>query len=267
MIKTIIAVLAVCAAAYLYLLYVENHTIFYPMKAMGLAPSDGGLGYEDVFFYTKDNKRLNGWFIPSPAGARGTLVFCHGNAGNISHRLEIIKIFNRTGLNVFIFDYRGYGRSEGRPSERGIYLDAEAAYEYILSRADVDKGSIIIYGESLGCAACIDVSAKVRPRAVILEGGFSNAKDIARESFPLLPQQLVFFKFDNISKIKQINSPILVIHSMDDEIVPFANGQRLYEAANKPKRFYKIRGGHNECVITYKEAFEKEVRSFLDEIY
>ena len=136
----------------LFARWFEWSNIYFPYKFVEANPKDIGLSYEDVYFETSDGAKLNGWFIPAKAPPRATVIFCHGNAGNISHRLDIIRMLNSLGLNIFIFDYRGYGRSRGWPTEKGTYLDLEAAHEYVLNRDDIDKEKIIVYGKSLGGA-------------------------------------------------------------------------------------------------------------------
>jgi pimeloyl-ACP methyl ester carboxylesterase len=169
-----------------YLRYFERKGIYYSTREIISSPANIGLKYEDAYFNTNDNFRLNGWFIPAE-NSRGTLLFCHGNAGNISHRVEIIEIFNKLNLNVFIFDYRGYGRSQGIPTEEGLYQDAEAAYKYLLSHKDVDKEKIIFYGESLGANVAIDLASKVKSAALIFQGAFTSAYDMGKKLFPYLP--------------------------------------------------------------------------------
>ena len=240
--------------------YLERRSIYYPARKLESTPAAVGLDYEDVFFEASDGIRLNGWFIPA-RGAEALLLFCHGNAGNISHRLEIIEIFNKIGLNVFIFDYRGYGKSEGRPSEKGTYLDAMAAYDYLISR---QTHPIVIYGKSLGAVIAVDLAQKVKAAALIIESAFTSTLDMASEIYPFLPVRfMVRMKYGALSKIKNIDVPKLIIHSKDDEIIPFRHGQRLFEAANEPKEFYQMRGGHNEATLMAPDEFGSKIEAFL----
>ena len=246
-----------------YLKYFERKGIYHPSKEIELTPIDIGLKYNDVFFNTDDGLKLNGWFIPVE-NPRGTLLFCHGNAGNISHRIEIIKVFNKLDLNVFIFDYRGYGRSQGNPTEDGLYRDALAAYKYLLSRKNIDKDSIVIYGKSIGANVCIDLASKVKAGVLISESGFSSAYDMARKLFPYFPvKRIITIKYDALTKIKNIPIPKLIIHSKDDEIVPFELGKKLFEAASPPKEFYQIQGGHNEAFFIAREEYTVRIDNFL----
>ena len=246
-----------------YLKYFEKKGIYYPTKKIEFTPINAGLKYEDVFFNTDDGLKLNGWFIPQE-DPRATLLFCHGNAGNISHRIEIIKIFNKLKLNVFIFDYRGYGRSQGSPSEGGLYRDAQAAYKYLLSREDINKDAIVIYGKSIGANVAIDLASKVKPACLISESGFSSAYDMGRKLFPYLPiKWIITIKYDALTKIKDIPIPKLIIHSQDDEIIPFRLGERLFEAATQPKEFYQMQGGHNEAIFMAQEEYSVKINDFL----
>ena len=247
-----------------YLRYFEKKSIYYPSKDILYNPQDAGLKYEDIFFDTEDNLRLNGWFIPAK-NPRGTLLFCHGNAGNISHRVEIVEIFNKLNLNVFIFDYRGYGRSLGSPSEQGLYRDAQAAYQYLLSRNDIQKDKIVVYGKSIGANVAINLASKVNAACLISESGFTSAYDMGKKLFPYLPVKwIITTKFDAIEKIKNIKIPKLIIHSRDDEIVPFKLARRLFEAAPEPKEFYQMHGTHNEAIFISKQEYSLRLNSFLD---
>lgn len=267
MLRQIITIILVCAFfVFAYLKYFEKKGIYYPLRKIEITPSDYGLKYEDIFFESAPGVKLNGWFVPAN-GAQGTLLFCHGNAGNISHRIEIINIFRRLNLNVFIFDYRGYGRSKGSPSEAGLYQDAQAAFEYLLSRKDVDRENIVVYGKSIGANVAIDLVSKVSAKALISEGAFTSARDMGKKLFPYLPVKWVItVKYDALAKIKDISIPKLIIHSRDDEIVPFALGEELFEAAPQPKEFYQMRGGHNEAIFMAGEEFSARVGAFLGKL-
>ncbi|MBL7081131.1 MAG: alpha/beta hydrolase [Candidatus Omnitrophica bacterium] len=246
-----------------YLRHFEAKGIYYPIKEIELTPSNTGLKYEDVFFDTDDNLKLNGWFIPAE-NPRGTLLFCHGNAGNISHRIEIIKIFNKLNLNVFIFDYRGYGRSQGSPTEAGLYRDAQAAYKYLLTRKDINKDTIVIYGKSIGANVAVDLVSKVKAAALISESGFSSAYDMGKKLFPYLPVKwIITIKYDALTKIRNISIPKLIIHSKNDEVIPFKLGEKLFEAALEPKEFYQMQGSHNEAVFMAKEEYSVKINNFL----
>ena len=250
---------------FVYLKYYEKKGIYFPEKEIVFTPMDLGLKYEDIYFETEDNLTLNGWFISAEA-PRGTLIFCHGNAGNISHRFEVIDIFHKLNLNVFIFDYRGYGRSQGIPSEDGLYKDAQAAYQYLLSQRDINKQTIVIYGKSIGANVAIDLASRVQAAALISDGGFTSACDMGKRLFPYLPiKWIITIKYDALSKINNITIPKLIIHSRDDEIVPFRLGRKLFEAAAVPKVFYEMEGTHNEAIFMARDEYSSKINDFLNQ--
>jgi hypothetical protein len=246
----ILAVPAVMMAGLFALVrYVESVSVFFPSRGLGLSPSVMGLAFEDVYFKTRDNVTLNGWFLKNPQ-ALSTIIFAHGNAGNMSDRLFRIKFFYDLGLNVFIFDYRGYGKSEGRPSEAGIYLDAQSAYDYLQSRRDVNMKNIILYGASIGGAVVIDLATHRNAALLVVESSITNAQDMTKIFYPFVPSFFLSLKFDSVNKVRTLSVPKLFIHGPDDEIVPYWVGQKLFEAASGPKEFLKIHGGHNDGSIT-----------------
>ncbi len=245
--------------------YIERHSIYFPMKDVISNPASAGLAYEEVYFDTPDNKRLNGWYIAN-SKAKFTIIFCHGNAGNISHRLGKILIFYNLGLNIFIFDYRGYGKSEGTPSESGLYEDADAAYNYLTGKRRISKDSVILYGESIGGAVAIDLARNKDIGALITEETFTSIKDMSGIAYPFLPYFIFSSRFDALSKIKNVGCPKLIIHSIDDEIVPFRLGEKLFDAARPPKKFLKLRGGHNTAFLESEEQFKESIKSFLSDL-
>ncbi len=242
----------------------QSSMIFYPYTRLQQTPMDWGLQYEDVNLTTSDGIQLHGWFIPH-SGSSKVLLFFHGNAGNISHRGASIAIFHRLGLNVFIIDYRGYGRSQGEPGEAGLYSDADAAWQYLTRIRGVDKDNIIIFGRSLGGAVATHLASDVQPAALILESTFSSARDMASTLFPLIYRLLVLrYRFDSIARIKKISSPLLLVHSPDDEIIPFKVGEKLYQAANEPKRMFRLTGDHNGGFLRSQPAYEQALQAFIN---
>ena len=247
----------------LYLKYYEKKGIYFPIRKIHLTPKEIGLEFEDVYFSSPDGIKLNGWYIPAKE-ARATVIFCHGNAGNICHRIDVIYLFYKLGLDVFIFDYRGYGRSQGNPSEEGLYLDAQSAYKYLIDKRNLNEESIVVYGKSIGANVAVELCSKVRPAALISESAFTSAAEMGKKLFPLLPiKWFITIKYDALSKIKKINAPKLIIHSEDDEIIPFQHGRRLFEIAPEPKEFYKMHGGHNDAIFLVREDFVKRIDAFL----
>ena len=246
-----------------YLFISQSHYVYYPERALFAEPDSIGLTFENVSFETTDRVKLSGWFVPGES-ARGVILFCHGNAGNISHRLESIEIFNRLGLDVFIFDYRGYGQSEGRPNEMGTYRDAEAAWRYLVEERQVKPKEIIVFGRSLGGAVAAWVAQSQQPGALILESTFTSLPDVAATIYPYLPVRwLLRFKYKTAGYLSEVNCPVLIVHSRDDEIMPFSQGKRLFEMAPEPKRFLEITGTHNEGFITSGKVYKEGLRAFV----
>lgn len=243
--------------------FLQPGMLFYPYKQLDGLPSDWGIAYENVELVTADNVRIHGWYIPNKSSNR-VLLFFHGNGGNISHRGDSLKIFHQLGLNVLIIDYRGYGLSEGELSEKGIYKDAMSSWHFLLDRG-FKESDIIIFGRSLGGAVATQLATKVKPAALILESTFSSVRDMASRVMPLI-SSLVYlrFSFNSESKVKNISVPLLVMHSPDDEIIPFKLGQKVFAAANGPKYFYELSGGHNEGFIESMPGYQKMLKTFIE---
>jgi hypothetical protein len=243
----------------------ENSLIFFPDKRIEATPHNLDLAYEEISFMTQDGVRLNGWWIPG-TGSPFTLLWFHGNGGNFSYRLDNIKRrHDLLGTSVFIFDYRGYGRSEGRASEEGTYRDGEAAIRYLHSRSDVDPTRIAFLGESLGSAVAVEMATRYVCAALILESPFLSIAEMAKVTLPFLPiGSLLQTRYDTLSKIGQVRAPLLIVHGDNDEIVPFRHGQRLFEVANEPKEFYRIKGAHhNDLYLVGGTAYLETLNRFL----
>ena len=250
----------------LFMYFQQSQMIFYPMHDMRQTSVDWGLEYEDIAFQTSDGVLLNGWYIPHKS-SKQVLLFFHGNAGNISHRRESVEIFHRLGLNVFIIDYRGYGKSQGKPDERGLYLDASAAWHYLSKERGYTADNILIFGRSLGGAVAADLASRVPARGLLLESTFSSAKDFSRLVFPLLSHLLLMrYDFNSAMKVSKVDYPVLVLHSSDDEIMPFPLGKKVYQSANQPKRFVEMKGDHNYGFVLSQPGYEKAIGDWLDEI-
>jgi hypothetical protein len=238
--------------------------IYFPLSEIDYTPDMAGLAYEDVYFKTEDNVELNGWYIPVE-GAKNTLLFFHGNGGNISHRLDSLKIFNELGLSVFIIDYRGYGQSQGTTSEQGTYRDAEAAWRYLTESRDIADKDIIVFGRSMGGAVATWLSNQYTPSLLILESTFTSVADMAKHYYPYLPTTLLArIKYASIDRIDAIQCPILFSHSQSDEIVPFELGVQLFEQAQEPKMFLQLKGGHNDGFIVTGRSYVNGIKEFLD---
>jgi pimeloyl-ACP methyl ester carboxylesterase len=193
-----------------------------------------------------------------------TVLFFHGNAGNISHRFEKFRVFRDLGVDTFSIDYRGYGRSEGQPNEEGTYRDALAAYEYLTQQRHILPRSLLVYGESLGAAVAADLASKVDVRGLVLEEGFTSVADVGQGMFPFLPVRwLVRNKYDTLSKLPRINVPLLILHSRDDEFFNMRHAERLLAAANEPKQLVELRGGHNDAFLTSATIYHDALRKFF----
>jgi len=263
MLKTALYLIIFIFLSLIYVRLLERKIIYYPSKIIEFKPSEVGLAYEDVFLKAQDGIELHGWFVPAP-NPYATVLYFHGNAGNISHRVEIAKMFNEKKMNFFIIDYRGFGRSKGSPNEKGTYLDGLAAYNYLVNVKGILPEKIVLYGKSLGAAVAIDVATKVKAGAFICESGFTSTQDMARGIYKFFPLWLfVGQKYDSLGKIEQVNIPTLIIHSQNDEIVPFSHGKRLFEKAREPKELYVMRGGHNDAFYIYSEECMQRIDDFL----
>ena len=258
MVFTVLAILCFVA----YVRYLESMTVFHPTRKIAATPAQLGLQFEDIFFRTKDKILLNGWFVPHHH-ARMTVLYLHGNAGNIGDRLDKISNFYDMGVNLFIIDYRGYGKSQGKPSEHGVYDDAVAAFDYLSTRDDLNPDMICVYGASLGGVVAVDLATKKKIRGLIIDSSFSSAADMGKTIFPFVPSFLLQTKMDSISKIQMITVPKLFIHSREDQVVPFRLGKKLFDAAPAPKEFLEVKGGHNDYHVFSQDIWEKSLRSFL----
>ena len=245
----------------------QSSLIYYPNIAgrdLSATPQHIGLAFEDVELVTEDKIALHGWFIPSD-NARGTLLFFHGNAGNISHRLDSIAIFNRMHLNVFIFDYRGYGQSQGRVTEAGTYRDAEAAWSYLTESRGIDASEIVVFGRSLGSSIAAWLASRRRPAALILESSFSSVPSMAQRLYPFLPVKwLATFSYNTRQYVSNLACPLLMVHSKNDEIIPYAEGRLVFDAAPADKQFLDIRGGHNDGFIVSGQNYIDGLSAFVD---
>ncbi|MBT8437576.1 MAG: alpha/beta hydrolase [Gammaproteobacteria bacterium] len=251
-----------------FIYFRQSSLIYYPNmpgRTLEVTPEAIGLAYQDVEFLTEDAIKLHGWFVPNES-AKGTLLFFHGNAGNISHRLESINLFHKLGLNVFIIDYRGYGQSEGKVSEKGTYRDAEAAWKYLVETRGISTNEIIIFGRSLGASIATWLASKHTPAALIIESGFASVPSMAKRLYPFLPVRwLAVFSYDTKQYVKNISCPVLIAHSRNDDIIPFAEGLEIFDAAPEAKQFLEMRGGHNDGFMVSGLAYIEGLKSFIHE--
>lgn len=243
----------------------ERWFIFFPEKSVEVTPTNVGLSFEDLYISTSDGTRINGWYVPFP-GAEVTLLWFHGNAGNLGNRVDHLRDLHRAlGVNVLMIDYREYGRSEGQVTEEGTYQDALAAYEYLVKRPDVDPLRIVVYGQSLGSAVAVDLAVNRRLSGLILEAPFTSIRAMAAFHYPWLPfGGFLSTRYDSLDKIGKVHIPLLILHGDQDEIVPYGQGKMLYEAAGSPKRLYTISGaGHNDVYIIGGAGYFRAMREFI----
>ncbi len=267
MVSMLIYIAGVLFIAYLgwaVMLYIMQPKFLYgPVREVAYTPGELGLVFEDAAFKSSDGLRLSGWYMPVES-SEFTVLFCHGNGGNIAHRLDSINIFHDLGLNCFIFDYRGYGNSEGAPGEEGTYLDAGAAYKWLREEKKISPDNIIIFGRSLGGSIAAQLASKVKARALVVESAFTSYADIGKKFYPYMPVRwFARFSYRTIDYIKNVDCPVMLIYSRNDDIVPFEFGPELYEAANEPKEFVEILGSHNDGFLVSGEIYKKAWTKWL----
>ena len=263
--KLIIYIVVSLGLVFFYVKYLEAKSVFFPSKGLQASPGDISLTFQDVYLNTKDGVQIHGWFLPHQE-AKYTLLFCHGNGGNLSGRLDKILVLRQAKVNIFIIDYRGYGLSSGKPTEKGVYLDAKAGYDYLISKKNIKPEQIVLYGESLGACVVIDLASRKKVRGLIAEGVFSSGQDIGKVFYPYVPKFILPNVFDSLGKINKIKIPKLFLHSAGDEVVPIKLGKKLYQAAPEPKYFVEIPGGHNSIYFDSKDKYLVSIITFLDKL-
>lgn len=249
------------------LVYLSQSRLIYfpePGREIVITPDQIGLAYESVEIATGNNETLHAWYVPAPE-AKATILFFHGNAGNISHRMDYLPMFHRLGYNTLIFDYQGYGQSSGSPSELGTYQDASATWQYLTDVKNIAPAEIILFGESLGGAIAAWLAAKKSPGLLVLASAFTSVPDMAEKIYPFLPVRLIArFDYNTLASLQSITSPVFVAHSPQDELVPFEHGQRLFQTAAEPKQFLTLQGGHNNGFIFMRESWVNALGAFVD---
>ena len=241
----------------------EDKMIYYPERAYTERPERLKLPFEDVSLQASDGVRLHAWWIGDPRHKR-TVLFLHGNAGNIGDRLDRVKTLGDVPVRFFLLDYRGYGESEGKPSEEGLYQDAEAAYAYLREKRGIPSEDIVLFGESLGTAVAVDLAVKTPVAGVALESGFTSVRDMASVAFPWIPKAFVSDQFNSLAKISGLRAPVLIVHGRRDEIVPFEMGRRLFDAAPEPREFLEVpAAGHNDVYVVGGEKYRATISGFL----
>lgn len=269
LVRLLVTLLIAYGAMVLFAWVMQPRLLFLPGvpgRDLAATPELVGLGYRDVELRTADGETLHAWWLPHER-PRATVLFLHGNAGNISHRLESLEVFHQLGLQVLILDYRGYGRSTGKPSEAGLYRDAQAGWEWLTRERGVEGRNIILFGRSLGGAVAAELATRVDAAALIVESVFTSVPDIGAELYWWLPVRwLSRLQFDTADAIRNTELPVLVVHSRDDEIIPFAHGKRLHDIAGERGTLLEIRGGHNTGFIDSGERYRNGLDRFIDRV-
>jgi uncharacterized protein len=263
--KALIELVVTCLLIVLMLRWFEHSQVYHPDQVLTATGAELDRPFEDVRFWAGDGVELSGWFFPASKDshrAHLAVLLCHGNAGNISHRLDTCAALLATGVNVFVFDYRGYGRSQGRPSEEGTYRDAQAAYQW-LRQMRFAGTNIIVFGESLGGAVAAELATREPVGGLVLQSTFTSIPDMGAELFPWLPVRwLATIRYDTHSKLPSLHVPVLVMHSPTDELVRFHHAKANFAAANEPKLFWELRGDHNDPLAD-AEHFNAGLEKFL----
>lgn len=264
------SVLCILLVAYaglaLYVYFFQERLVYFPelpSRRVDATPASVDLAFETVVLATEDGETLAGWFIPAPSPS-GTVLYLHGNGGNIGHRVEIIRDFHDLGLNVLIFDYRGYGESSGSPGEQGTYRDAMSAWRHLTETRHIPAASIVFFGESLGGAVAAWLAERHPPGALVLYATFTSVADMARTLYPILPvRPIVRLVYDTRAALARVASPVLIMHSSEDEIVPYSQGETLYATAPGRKELVTLRGGHNDALFVSRDRYRRALGDFL----
>lgn len=248
------------------LFFGQDLLVYHPRSHVARTPDAAGLAYVDVVLETDDGERLGAWYVKTPR-PRGTVLFCHGNGGNIGHRVSTLEVLTGLGLDVLIFDYRGFGTSTGTPSEAGLYADARAAWVHLTQVLGVDPDTIVIMGRSLGGGVATQLAAEVEAAALVVESSFTSAVALGQQTYWFVPVSfLARNRFESIDRIADVGEPVLVAHSEADEMIPYGHGRALFDAARAPKHFLELRGGHNDAHVTTGAAYRDGLAAFLDPI-
>lgn len=254
-------------AAVMYVM--QTRIVFAPTAMYHQTPESAGLAFDDITLKTPDDISIRGWYVKATS-PRAVVLFCHGNAGNIADRIEMLSLLTSIDLDVFMFDYRGYGESGGKPSEKGAYTDAETAWKWLVEERGVPEDNLVIMGRSLGGPIAAWLAVKHPPKALILESTFTSIIDMGRRHYPWLPVLLLSrYRLPTIDYVKKNTRPLLIIHSVVDDLVPYEFGRALFEAAREPKRFLDITGRHNDGYLqsetVYTEGIDDFIREFVEQ--
>ena len=262
----LLAVAAGMLIVVVFLRVVENGLIYFPPRyPVGFPPPQSLQDeVEDVWLLTADGVKINAFYHHNPS-AKQVLLWFHGNAENIGYGLPQLRALATIGVNILAVDYRGYGKSEGKPDEKGVYQDADAAYEYLIQQRHFQPEDIFIYGHSLGGAVAVNLASRRPCGGLIIQSSFTNARAMARRMLMIpLIEYAVISRFDSLQSIRHVHAPILIVHGTRDEVVPFKMGQLLFAAAPEPKRFYPIENaGHNDVMEIGGRSYLASLKQFI----
>ncbi len=244
-----------------------NSLLYVPSREIVRQPAELGSSARDLSIETEDEECLHGWWIRAPAPSRGHVLFCHGNAGNIGDRVEHAGLLANAGFDVLLFDYRGYGRSSGRPSEEGTYRDARAARRALLLQEEVDESGVLYLGESLGGAVALALALEAPPGGLVLQSTFTSVRDVGRVHYPFLPSAVVPDAYPSIRLVGKLEAPLLLLHGERDDVVPLSQGRALFEAAAGSKRMRVFPGlGHSDLVPLAGPAYAEAITEWVGEL-
>lgn len=264
--KTLLVVVLVYAGLVGCVFIAQDSLVYFPNmgREIEAIPAARGLAYEDLSIRTEDGETLNAWWIPADT-PRGAVVLFHGNAGNISHRIDYARMFRGLSYGTLLVDYRGYGKSTGTPSEEGTYRDAAASWRWLTETKGLRGSDIVVFGESLGGPVACWMAARHPPRALVLASTFTSVPDLGAEIYPFLPvRRISRFQYNTLECVPKVGAPVLVIHSPRDEIIPYSHGRKIFEAAREPKAFLEVGGGHNDGFVFMRPEWVNALGAFLE---
>lgn len=250
----------VCLGLYLY----QDKLVYFPDPTVSHSPADAGLAFQEHWIDTSDSERLHAWWVPAANPGAPALLFLHGNAGNMSQRLDSLRIFHELGLSSLIVDYRGYGHSSGKPDEQGTYRDGQAAYQFMRHNLGIPAQRLLIFGRSLGGGIATWLATRNDCLGVIIESSFISVPRLGQEVYPWLPVRwLARIRYNNAARMAHLRCPVLVIHSRDDRLIPFHHGRRLHELAPPAKAFLELSGTHNNGFLVSSQRYRSGLSNFL----
>lgn len=264
-----ILIIAIAAVIIAYLVvagqkfFNQARHVYFPVKEIIADPGSIGLDFRDIYFWSGQDVKLHGWFVPCTKSDKTILVF-HGNGGNISHRLQLIRVLHSVGLSVFIIDYRGYGHSLGKPTEEGTYTDGMAAMDYLINNQGLKKEDIIVYGRSLGGPIAARVAAGCHPLALVLDSTFTSIKEFAAQLHPGLPVRKFFkFNYPTIKWVAEVRCPVLLFHSQQDGYIPYSHARELFKNIKTEKQLVTIKGGHSDGYMVSEGKYRESLVKFI----